>query len=49
LEQAMTEALVTPAAMEGHGSYNRSSQVQAAGMFPALPMLEQAAKRVTRS
>jgi len=42
----MTEAFVTPAAMEGHGSYNRSSQVQAAGMSPALPMLERAARTV---
>ena len=41
----MTEA-VTPAAMEGQGRYNRSSQVQAAGLSPALPMLERAAREV---
>jgi len=41
----MTEAAVpiTPAPMEGHGVYNRSSQVQAAGSSPALSLLEQAA------
>jgi SAM dependent carboxyl methyltransferase len=37
---------VTPAAMEGQGGYNRSSQVQAAGLSPALPMLELAARTV---
>jgi SAM dependent carboxyl methyltransferase len=41
----VTEA-VTPAAMEGQGRYNRSSQVQAAGLSPALPMLERAAREV---
>ena len=41
----MTEA-VTPAAMEGQGRYNRSSQVQAAGLSPAVPMLERAAREV---
>ena len=41
----MTEA-VTPAAMEGQGHYNRSSQVQAAGLSPAVPMLERAAREV---
>lgn len=39
------EAL-TPAAMEGQGRYNRSSQVQAAGLSPAVPMLVGAARRV---
>ena len=34
---------VTPTAMEGHGGYNRSSQVQAAGLSPAVSMLEGAA------
>jgi SAM dependent carboxyl methyltransferase len=29
--------------MEGQGGYNRSSQVQAAGLSPAVPMLERAA------
>jgi hypothetical protein len=42
----VTEA-VTPAAMEGQGRYNRSSQVQAAGLSPALPMLERAAREVS--
>ncbi len=37
---------VTPAAMEGQGGYNRSSQVQAAGLSPAVPMLEHAARTV---
>lgn len=32
--------------MEGHGIYNRSSAVQAAGYAPALPLLEQAARMV---
>jgi SAM dependent carboxyl methyltransferase len=41
----VTEA-VTPAAMEGKGRYNRSSQVQAAGLSPAVPMLERAAREV---
>jgi hypothetical protein len=31
--------------MEGHGVYNRSSQVQAAGSSPALSLLEQAASQ----
>ncbi|HKF60061.1 MAG TPA: hypothetical protein VKB42_01795 [Dongiaceae bacterium] len=41
----MAEAAVpiTPAPMEGHGVYNRSSQVQAAGSSPALSLLEQGA------
>jgi len=39
------ETFATPAAMEGHGAYNRSSQVQAAGLSPAVPMLEWAAKK----
>jgi hypothetical protein len=37
---------VTPVAMEGQGGYNRSSQVQAAGLSPAVPMLEHAARTV---
>ncbi|MBV9298079.1 MAG: SAM-dependent methyltransferase [Verrucomicrobia bacterium] len=37
-------AVVSPAPMEGHGAYNRSSRVQAAGLSPAVPLLEQAAK-----
>jgi SAM dependent carboxyl methyltransferase len=42
----MTEATpaVAPAPMEGHGAYNRSSRVQAAGAAPAIPLLEQAAR-----
>ena len=35
-----------PAPMEGHGAYNRSSRVQAAGLAPAVPLLEQAARTV---
>ncbi len=41
----MTE-VVTSAAMEGQGRYNRNSQVQAAGLSPAVPMLERAAQAV---
>lgn len=35
-----------PAPMEGHGAYNRSSRVQAAGSSPAVPLLEKAARKV---
>jgi SAM dependent carboxyl methyltransferase len=35
-----------PAPMEGHGVYNRSSRVQAAGIAATLPLLEQAARTV---
>ncbi|MBV9732326.1 MAG: SAM-dependent methyltransferase [Verrucomicrobia bacterium] len=35
-----------PAPMEGHGAYNRSSRVQAAGSSPAVPLLERAAREV---
>ena len=35
--------------MEGHGVYNRSSRVQAAGLSPAMPLLEQAARTVALS
>jgi hypothetical protein len=35
-----------PAPMEGHGAYNRSSRVQAAGSSPAVPLLEEAARKV---
>lgn len=38
--------VVAPAPMEGHGAYNRSSRVQASGLSPALPLLEQAAESV---
>lgn len=33
--------------MEGHGAYNRSSRVQAAGSSPAVPLLEKAAQQVS--
>src|SRR5260221_10731684 len=33
--------------MEGHGAYNRSSLVQAAGSSPAVPLLEKAAQQVS--
>jgi S-adenosylmethionine-dependent carboxyl methyltransferase len=39
----MSDISSTPAPMEGHGGYNRSSSVQAAGSSPALPLFEQAA------
>jgi hypothetical protein len=32
--------------MEGHGVYNSSSRVQASGLSPAVPLLEQAARTV---
>ena len=35
-----------PAPMEGHGHYNRSSRVQAAGSVPAVPLLVRAAQSV---
>src|SRR4051812_49739622 len=37
---------VGPAPMEGSGAYNRSSRVQAGGLLPAVPLLEQSALRV---
>ena len=44
----MTEPseVLRPAPMEGHGAYNRSSRVQAAGSSPALALLDQAARQV---
>ncbi|MBV8116141.1 MAG: hypothetical protein JO300_15465 [Silvibacterium sp.] len=42
----MTESFATPAVMEGHGGYNVRSKVQAAGLCPAVPMLERAAREV---
>ena len=39
-------ASAKPAPMEGDGGYNRSSQVQAAGLSPAVSMLESAARTV---
>lgn len=43
----LDESVTTkPAAMEGHGGYNRRSQVQAGGSAPAISMLERAAKLV---
>lgn len=38
--------LLRPAPMEGHGRYNRSSQVQAGGLSPAVPLFERAAGEV---
>ena len=35
-----------PAPMEGHGAYNRSSRVQAAGSSPAVALLDKAARQV---
>lgn len=35
-----------PAPMEGGGAYNRHSQVQGAGLMPAVALLEQAARSV---
>ena len=39
-------SFLTPSPMEGQGGYNRSSQVQAAGLSPAVPMLQLAARTV---
>ena len=41
-----TEQAADAAPMEGHGAYNRSSAVQAAGYAPALPLWAQAAGQV---
>jgi S-adenosylmethionine-dependent carboxyl methyltransferase len=41
-----SQDFVTPAPMEGRGVYNRSSRVQAAGLSPAIPLFEQAARMV---
>jgi len=41
---AEPSASLAPAPMEGHGVYNRSSRVQAAGLSPALPLLKRAAR-----
>lgn len=38
--------VIRPAPMEGKGAYNRSSQVQAAGLSPAVRLLEHAAGTV---
>ncbi|HYZ71833.1 MAG TPA: hypothetical protein VE641_02065, partial [Chthoniobacterales bacterium] len=38
-----------PAPMEGHGAYNRSSRVQAAGSSPAVALLDKAARQVALS
>jgi len=45
----MSDIASTPAPMEGHGGYNRSSSVQAAGSSPTLPLFEQAAAAVPLS
>jgi hypothetical protein len=47
----MTNASIapSPAPMEGRGVYNRSSRIQAAGLSPAVPLLERAAKVVSLS
>lgn len=41
-----SRTLLRPAPMEGHGRYNRSSQVQAGGLSPAVPLFERAAEMV---
>lgn len=43
---ANERASITPTAMEGHGGYNRGSQVQAGGLSPAIQLLEEAANAV---
>jgi SAM dependent carboxyl methyltransferase len=40
------QAFDRPAPMEGHGIYNRSSRVQAAGLSPAVTLFERAARTV---
>jgi SAM dependent carboxyl methyltransferase len=39
----------SPAPMEGGGAYNRSSRIQAAGLSPAVPLLQRAASAVSLS
>ena len=46
-EKAGSDRAGAPAPMEGHGAYDRHSQVQAAGFSPGLPLFEQAAAGVT--
>jgi hypothetical protein len=41
-----TSEVARPAPMEGKGAYNRSSRVQAAGLLPAVGLLEDAARTV---
>jgi hypothetical protein len=47
----MTNAstLPSPAPMEGGGAYNRSSRIQAAGLSPAVPLVQRAASLVSLS
>ena len=40
------ESVHAPSPMEGHGAYNRSSRVQAAGLAAAIPLLRHAAETV---
>lgn len=42
----MDPRIAGPAPMEGKGAYNRKSRVQAAGLLPAVALLEEAAKAV---
>lgn len=42
----MSEPTPRPAPMEGAGAYNRNSRVQAAGLLPAIDLLEAAAERI---
>ncbi len=44
-----TPEFAIPTAMEGCGAYNRSSRVQAAGLSPAVPMLQRAAQTAALS
>lgn len=41
-----TSTPAAPAPTEGHGAYNRNTGVHAAGSSPAIPLLEEAARRV---
>jgi hypothetical protein len=41
-----TSSVSSPASMEAGGGYNRSSSVQAAGLSPAVPLFERAARTV---
>lgn len=42
-----TSGFTRPMPMEGHGAYNRRSRVQAAGLLPAVALIERAARAVT--
>jgi hypothetical protein len=46
LAMTSTTTSAAPAPMEAHGAYNRNTGVHAAGSSPAIPLFEEAARRV---